>query len=81
MTTLVVTCRVRGRAVVVEAGRAVVQARTCRAPSNTMPGRGLDPSVAEQLGHAAEVAGVDALGVGVDQVLDRAVVVGHGPGW
>jgi hypothetical protein len=39
--------------------------------------RGPDPPVTEQVGHALEVAGVDAPGVGVDEVLDLTGAVGH----
>ena len=66
------------RAVVVEAGGAVVHAPHLLGPLEHHARRRLDASVAEQLGHSGQVAGVDALGVGVDEVLDLAGVVGHG---
>jgi hypothetical protein len=39
----------------------------------------LDPAVREQLGHTVEIAAVDPVGVGVEQVHDLAGAV-HGSG-
>ncbi len=76
-----------GRAVFVEPGRALVEAAHRVGTLEHDAGRGLDAAAAEQLGHSRQVAGVDALGVGVDEVLDDSGVVGltgvvrHARGW